>query len=220
MKEEPKGAIEKQHAHKHTLTGHSPFSHRLRCSSAHVSLSSGESAHQSDDGTPKRPNDRDNLEQEESRMTGVLQEKNMCDSRKLQGLWRFSRDQWWGHWSVTYLENVLLTRGFRLKCVKHFPVTFSWYYCNVFKKTTQQNKPMNVSRNKNMTSRILYSIWPHKPYKGQQTLWEKRDIRKSQTCMENLSFEIFLSSYIFPHSLQNKGHRSITRVIHCLYLMF
>ncbi len=123
-------------------------------------------------------------------------------------------------WSVTYLENVLLTQGFRLKCVKHFPVTFSWFHCNVFKKTTQQNNPMNVSKNKNMTSRILYSIWPHKPYKGQQTLWEKRDIRKSQTCMENLSFEIFLSSYIFPHSLQNKGHRSITRVIHCLYLMF
>lgn len=64
MKEDPKECLEKQHTHEHTLKGHSPFSHRLRCSSAHVSLSGGESAHQTGDGTPKRPNDQDNLEQE------------------------------------------------------------------------------------------------------------------------------------------------------------
>lgn len=89
------------------------------------------------------------------------------------------------------LRMFCLLRALGWNVPNHFPVTFCWFHCNVFKKTTQQNNPMNVSKNKNMTSRILHSIWPHTPYKGQQTLREKHDIRKSQTCMENLNFEIF-----------------------------
>jgi len=63
MKEEPNSTRRNNTLTNTRIKGHSPFSHQLQCSSAHVSLSGGESVHQNGDGTPKIPNDRDNLEE-------------------------------------------------------------------------------------------------------------------------------------------------------------
>lgn len=117
------------------------------------------------------------------------------------------------------LRTFCLLRASGWNAEKHFPVTFCWFHHNVFKKKkkTQQNKNMNVSENKKKKWHLEYYVaFGHISPKGQQTLREKCDIRKRKTW----TFKSFLASYIFLHSLQNKGHRSRSRVVRRLYLMF